>query len=447
MAASARAAARPQTGADAPGAVPGGGRYGASSYAQDGTLASFLFTGGRLLDPRRDELIDGMEVLVEGAVIKEVSDRPIRAPGAQRVDLGRRTLMPGLIDAHIHVVLTEVNLQLLSGVPLTLLAAKASASMRAMLMRGFTTLRDTGGADWGIKAAVEQGLFAGPRLFISGQPVSQTGGHGDFRLRTQSEMFCACCSALSWTSRVADGVPEMIRAVRDELRKGADQIKLMVSGGVASQADPLESLQFRSDEIEAAVEEAERWGTYVCAHAYSAKAIERAVKAGVRTIEHGNLIDSPTAKLMAEKGAYIVPTLVTYDALKRRGPQYGLSSYSLQKNELVLEAGVRSLETCRAAGVKIGFGTDLLGALQDDQCNEFLIRAEAMRPQEIIRSATLVNAEILRQSGKLGEIVAGAHADLLVVDGDPCRDLSVLQPAQDRIVAIMLAGRFHKNRL
>ena len=220
-----------------------------------------------------------------------------------------------------------------------------------------------------------------------------------------------------------------------------------MSGGVASQADPLESLQLRMDEIEAAVDEAQRWGTYVCAHAYSAKAIERAVRGGVRTIEHGNLIDQATAKLMAEKGAYIVPTLVAYDALKRRGPEYGLSSYSLKKNDLVLEAGLRSLEICRSAGVKIGFGSDLLGQLQNDHCREFTIRAQTMRPQEIIRSATLVNAEIVRQEGKLGELIPGAHADLLVVDGDPYRDLSVLQPEQDRIAAIMLAGRFVKNRL
>ena len=412
---------------------------------EERNLTSYLFSGGRLLDPRRDELQEGVEILIEDGFVKEVSDRPIKA-AAERIDVKGRTLMPGLIDAHIHVVLTEVNLRLLSDVPLTLVAAKGSAQMHAMLMRGFTTLRDTGGADWGIKAAVEQGLFVGPRLFISGQPISQTGGHGDFRQRTQSEISCPCASALSWASRIADGVPAMIHAVRDELRKGADQIKIMVSGGVASQADPLESLQFRMDEIEAAVEEADRWGTYVCAHAYSAKAIERAVRGGVRTIEHGNLIDAPTAKLMAEKGAYIVPTLVTYDSLKRRGPQFGLSEYSLQKNEIVLEAGVRSLEICRAAGVKIGFGSDLLGPLQTDHCNEFVIRGEAMRAQDIVRSATLVNAEILRQTGKLGELVPGAHADLLVIDGDPYRDLSVFQPERDRIDAIMLAGRFCKNR-
>jgi imidazolonepropionase-like amidohydrolase len=411
-------------------------------------MTSFLFTGGRFLDPRQDELRDGMEVLVEGNLVREVSDRPITAPTATRIDIGNRTLMPGLIDCHIHIVLTEVNLQLLSDVPLTLLAAKGSVAMRAMLERGFTTLRDTGGADWGIKAAVEQGLFVGPRLFIAGQPLSQTGGHGDHRRRTDSGSgFCACCSGLSWVGRVADGVPEVIKATRDELRKGADQIKLMVSGGVASQADPLESLQYRVDEIEAAVDEATRWGSYVCAHAYSARAIARAVKAGVRTIEHGNLIDTPTAALMAEREAFLVPTLVAYDALKRRGPDYGLSGYSLAKNELVLEAGLRSLDICRSAGVKIGFGSDLLGPLQTDHCNEFSLRSAAMSPQEIIRSATLVGAEIVRAPGRLGEIVPGAFADLLVVDGDPYRDLGVFRNDGARMAAIMADGRLVVNRL
>ncbi|HET7881688.1 MAG TPA: amidohydrolase family protein [Acetobacteraceae bacterium] len=410
-------------------------------------MAGTLFSGGRFLDPRKDVLRDGISVLVENGRVKEVSDRPITSSSATRVDLRGRTLMPGLIDCHIHVVLTEVNLRLLADVPLTLLAAKGSVAMRAMLHRGFTTLRDTGGADWGLKAAVEQGLFEGPRLFIAGQPLSQTGGHADHRLRTQDREFCACCSGLSWTARVADGVPEVVKATRDELRKGADHIKIMVSGGVASQADPLESLQYRIDEIEAAVDEATRWGTYVCAHAYSAKAIERAVTAGVRTIEHGNLIDAPTAQLMAARGAYLVPTLVAYDALKRRGPDYGLSSYSLAKNELVLHAGLRSLEIARAADVKIGFGSDLLGQLQNDHCIEFMLRREAMAAADIIRSATLVNAEILRQEGQLGELVPGAFADLLVVDGDPFRDLSVLLGEGKGLAAIMLNGRFVKNEL
>jgi imidazolonepropionase-like amidohydrolase len=410
-------------------------------------VTSYLFSGGRFLDPRKNELQDGISVLVESGMVKEVSDQPISSQSALSIDLRGRTVMPGLIDAHIHVVLTEVNLRLLADVPLTLLAAKGSVAMRAMLHRGFTTLRDTGGADYGIKAAVEQGLFEGPRLFIAGQPLSQTGGHADHRLRTQDREFCACCSGLSWTARIADGLAQVIKASRDELRKGADHIKLMVSGGVASPSDPLESLQYRMDEIEAAVEEATRWGSYVCAHAYSAKAIERAVTAGVRTIEHGNLIDAPTASLMAARGAYLVPTLVAYDALKRRGADYGLSSYSLAKNEQVLHAGLRSLELAYAAGVKIGFGSDLLGQLQNDHCNEFILRREVMSARDIVRSATLVNAEIVRQVGKLGELVSGAHADLLVVDGDPYRDISVLLGDGRNIPAIMLAGRFIKNRL
>lgn len=410
-------------------------------------MPSFLLAGGRFLDPRQDSLRDGIEVLVEDGLIKEVADRPIRAANATRIELGGRTLMPGLIDAHIHLFLTEVNLQILADVPLTLLSAKGSVAARAMLMRGFTTLRDTGGADWGIKTAIEQGLFEGPRLFISGQPISQTGGHGDFRKRTQTRFECACCAGISFVSRVADGLPEVIRATRDELRKGADQIKIMASGGVASQLDPLESLQYRVDEIEAVVDEARRWGTYVCAHAYSAEAITRAVTAGVRTIEHGNLVDEPSARLMAERGAFMVPTLVTYDSMRQRGADFGMSKYSLAKNDIVLDAGVRSLEICRAAGVEIGFGTDLLGPLQGDQCNEFLIRAQAMPAADVIRSATIVNARILRQEGRLGEIVPGAHADLLVVDGDPYRDLSVLAAGGERLSAIMLGGRFVKTAL
>ena len=389
-----------------------------------------------------------MQVLVEDGIVREVADRPITSAAARRIDLGGRTLMPGLIDAHIHVVLTEVNIRLLSDVPLTLAAAKASVSMRAMLMRGFTTLRDTGGADWGIKAAVDQGLFEGPRLFIAGAALSQTGGHGETRLRTESQNFCACCSGLNWFGRIADGVPEVIKATRDELRKGADHIKIMVSGGVASQADPLESLQYRIDEIEAAVDEATRWGTYVCAHAYSAKAIERAVRAGVRTIEHGNLIDAPTAQ--ADGGARRLHGADAGDLRLDEAPRFritGCRAYSLAKNEVVLNAGVRSLDIARAAGVKVGFGSDLLGQLQNDHTFEFTIRGEVMSAPEVIRSATLINAEIVRQEGKIGELIPGAFADLLVVDGDPYRDLTVLQGEGRHLAAIMLNGRFVKNTL
>jgi imidazolonepropionase-like amidohydrolase len=410
-------------------------------------MTSFLFHSGRFLDPRATELRDDIELLVEDGLVKEVADRPIRSDAATRIDLKGRTVMPGLIDAHIHIFLSEVNIQALESVPLTLLAAKAGVLMRDMLMRGFTAVRDTAGGDFGMKIAAEQGYFDSPRLFISGMAISQTGGHGDFRRPNQTAIECTCCSGLYYTTRIVDGVSEMIHAVRDELRKGADQIKIMVSGGVASQSDPLDSLQFRLDEIEAACEEATRWGSYVAAHAYSAEAIKRAVGAGVRTIEHGNLIDAAGAKLMAERGAFLVPTLVAYDAMRRRGRQFNLSEYSLKKNDVVLDAGLRSLELCRAAGVSIGFGSDLLGQLQNDQAREFLIRREAMQPHEIIRSATLVNASILKQEGKLGELVPGAHADLLVIDGNPYEDLELFQDQGAHLSAIMKGGKFFKNTL
>ena len=408
-------------------------------------MQSYVLFGGRFLDPRQRDLRDGVEVLIEGDRIREVAERPIASSSAARVDLRGRTLMPGLIDAHMHLFLAEVNLRFLEDMPLTLLTTKAALAARQMLMRGFTSARDAGGSDHGIKTAIESGIVDGPRLFIAGIPISQTGGHGDHRRRTQTAMECSCCSGLASMSRIADGVPEMLRTVRDELRKGADQIKLMVSGGVASQSDPLESLQFRVDEIEAAVEQATNWRSYVMAHAYSAPAILRAVECGVRTIEHGNLVDEAGARAMAQRGAYMVPTLVAYDALQRRGPDYGLTAYSIEKNKIVLEAGLRSLELCRAAGVKMGFGTDLLGELQDDQCLEFRIRSQAMTPQEIIHSATVVNAEIVQRAGLLGELVPGAYADLLVVDGDPYRDLGVFDADGTRLAGIMKGGRWYKN--
>lgn len=410
-------------------------------------MTSYLFSGGRFLDPRQDALLDGMSVLIEDNRVKEVSDQPIRSEHATKIDLAGKTLMPGLIDAHIHILLAEVNLQRLADMPLTLLSAKGSVALREMLTRGYTTVRDTGGADYGMKEAVDEKIVPGPRLFISGAAISQTGGHADFRKKNQGAILCQCCSGAAYTHRIADGVPEVIRAVRDELRKGADQIKIMVSGGVASQNDPLDSLQYRVDEIEAAVEEASRWGTYVCAHAYSPKAIERAVMAGVRTIEHGNLIDEATAAVVAERGAYVVPTLVTYDSMSRKGANFGLSSFSLEKNKRVLAAGIRALDICRRAGVKLGFGTDLLGQLQTDQSNEFAIRREAMSAQEIIRSCLLVNAEILRHEGQLGELVPDAYADCIVVDGDPYADISILGDHRRKILAVMKDGEFFRNGL
>src|SRR5437867_11825377 len=314
-------------------------------------MTQTLFRNFRMIDPERDELVGGCEILVEGETIREVSERPIGASDAAVVDCGGRTLMPGLIDCHAHVVLSEVFIRQLENVPLTLMTARAVVALKAMLERGFTTVRDTGGADWGLKAAVDQGLIEGPRLFISGRAIGPTGGHADMRRRTDAGARCGCCHALAFATATADGEAEVRKAVREEMRQGCDQVKIMMSGGVASPYDPLDSLQYSPGEVAAVVEEAQAFGRYVCAHAYTPEAITRAMQGGVRTIEHGNLIDEAAARLMAEKGAFLVANLVTYQAMKERAAQFGMSADMLAKNDVVLEAGYRSLEICERAGV------------------------------------------------------------------------------------------------
>jgi imidazolonepropionase-like amidohydrolase len=324
------------------------------------------------------------------------------------------------------------------------MTARGAELMRAMLDRGFTTVRDTGGADWGIREAVARGHLPGPRLFIAGRAIGQTSGHSDTRRRTDVGAACHCCNAMVFTMAIADGVTEVRRAVREQLRQGADHIKLMVSGGVASPYDPLDSLQYTRDEIRAAVEEAAVFKRYVCAHAYPAEAVARAVECGVRVIEHGNLIDAPTAKLMADRGAFLVPTLVAYDGIERYGARWGMGAESLEKNRIVLEAGLRSLELARDAGVAMAFGSDLLGQLQPDQSKEFLLRAQVLSPRELIHSATVVGAEVLGRGGELGIVAPGALADLLVVDGNPLQDLELFQEQGRYLSVIMQGGRLHR---
>jgi imidazolonepropionase-like amidohydrolase len=408
-------------------------------------MAQLLFRNFRMLEPEMGELQDGFELLVEGGTIRETSDRPIKAENADVIDCGGRTLMPGLIDSHVHVCLSEVNIRFLEAVPLTLMTARAAELMRGMIDRGFTTVRDTGGADWGIKTAVEQGLLPGPRLFIAGQAIGPTGGHSDPRRRTDFGARCHCCNAMAFTLCVSDGVSEVRKAAREQMRQGADHVKLMMSGGVASPYDPLDSLQFSPQEVSAAVEEAQAFGRYVCAHAYTPEAITRAAHAGVRTIEHGNLIDEPSAKLMAEKGMILIANLVAYYAMRERAAEYGMTADMLAKNDLVIDGGLRSLEICKRAGVPVAYGSDLLGALQVDQSREFLLRRDVVSPIEIIRSATTIGAKVLRMEGKLGTLRAGAVADLLLVDGDPLADLSLFQGQGRHLSVIMKGGRFHKT--
>jgi imidazolonepropionase-like amidohydrolase len=406
------------------------------------------FKNCTVLDTVAGALLPGHNVVVEGETIREVSDRPVKSARATVIDLKGRTLMPGLIDAHVHAVAVEANLAILPTLPVTLLAHQASAILEGMLRRGFTTIRDAGGADFGLAEAVERGLIAGPRMFISGQALSQTGGHGDLRARTANSFeTCACCQSGAALGRVADGISEVRKAARDELRKGATQIKIMASGGVASPNDPVWNLQYSEEEVRAIVEEAAAWRTYVMAHAYTPQAIKRSISFGVRSIEHGNLIDAETARHVAAHDAFVVPTLVTYEALERDGLALGMPAVSIAKLKDVRVAGLSSLEHLRDAGVKIGFGTDLLGPMHVHQSREFAIRAEVLSPLEVIRSATLVNAELLQMTGRLGVVASGAIADLLVVDGNPLKKLALLDGQGAHLKAIMKGGKFFKNEL
>ncbi len=409
-------------------------------------MPDFILQNAQLLDVRAGERRPG-SLRVEDGRIVEIGVGELRADGVRRIDARGHTVMPGLIDAHVHAVITTMNLAAMMNKPASLVAHEAGRILGRMLARGFTTVRDAGGADWGLAEAVDRGLVAGPRIFHAGRTLSQTGGHGDFRPRGDDVEVCACRVHTTGFSHVADGVSAVRKAAREELRRGAKQVKIMASGGVASPTDPIANVQYSAEEMRAIVEEAEGWQTYAMAHAYTPAAIRRAAEAGVRTIEHGNLIDAPTARLVAERRGFLVPTLVTYYAIDELGRQLGFPEVSQRKVKDVLDAGLASLEIAREADLPMGFGTDLLGETHEQQSREFVLRGQVLPAADVIRSATLINARILNREGELGELVPGARADLLVVEGDPLADLGLLEGQGKHLLAVVKDGEFAVDRL
>lgn len=363
------------------------------------------------------------------------------------IDASGLTVMPGMIDCHVHVVASDMNLARNAAMPNMLVCFRAIPILRGMLDRGFTTVRDAGGANWSLAQATETGLVAGPRIFPAGRALSQTGGHGDFRARSDILEPCACSQRLGNIGRVVDGVDNVRLAVREEIQKGATQIKIMASGGVASPNDPIHYLGYSEDEIRAIVQEADAAGTYVMAHAYTPRAIQRAVRCGVRTIEHGNLLDEETAQVMVEHGAFLVPTAVTYEALANDGPRFGFPTELMPKIDNVRAAGKNALRIANQAGVPMGFGSDLLGECHDQQANELKIRADVLGNLEAIRAATVVAAEILNCPDTLGVVKQGAFADLLFVEGNPLEDIEVLMNQGNKLKAVMKNGEWVKNGL
>jgi imidazolonepropionase-like amidohydrolase len=403
-----------------------------------------LIQNAHIVDGSSPERGDPVSVLIEGNRVREVG-AGLSSPNADVLDLKGRTLMPGLIDAHVHVVAGVADLGKNALLPDPLVTARAFSIMKAMLMRGFTTVRDVGGATFALRQAAEEGHFPATRLVISGKALSQTGGHCDFRGRYDDRDYPRRDFKLGALGRLCDGVDAIRQAAREEIKCGADFIKIMANGGVASPTDPIHFLGFSVDELKAVVEEASNAGTYVSAHLYTDAAIRRAVEAGVHSLEHCNLIEAETAKFAASKGAVAVPTLVTYDKLASEGASLGFPPSSVAKVDNVRLKGMESLEIMRSAGLPMAYGTDLLGEMHRHQSEEFIIRGRVLPAHEVIASATSLAAKLLRMEGQIGTIAPGSLADMIVVDGDPLKDLTLLTGQGKHMPVIMQDGVFLKR--
>ena len=366
---------------------------------------------GLIFDPSDQSLTEDA-IHIEGNTIAGHGGPPPN--GALILDAAGAMVCPGLIDAHLHANGVSLDLfQLEHSLP-SYVASHAARRLERALRRGFTTVRDVAGGDLGLARALSEGLITGPRYLFTGRAFTQTGGHGDPR----PSGFELCCST-GHMSEIVDGIENLQLAARDRFRNGAHALKIFASGGVVSPTDSLRLCQYSAPEIRAVCDEADRHNSYVAAHAYSPDAIVHAVSNGVRTIEHGNLLNEHAAQAMADADAFLVPTLIANDAVKRRGSDHGLTSIGQAKNAEVLDAGMESLTIARAAQLPIGFGTDLMGELEDDQLHEFRLRLDAGDTVEsVLVSATAVNAAIIGQP-HLATLAPGTPADVVVFDGNP----------------------------
>jgi imidazolonepropionase-like amidohydrolase len=425
---------------------------GASTSAQEAAAPEILFRNVRVFDGQSDRLSVPTSVLVRGNLIAGIGQGVQATAGASIIDGGGRTLMPGLIDAHAHIIMAGLSEAALLTAEIGFVNIAAARSAETMLMRGFTSVRDLGGPVFGVKRAIDAGLVKGPRIWPAGAMVSQTSGHGDFRLPGEVP---AEHGALAYADRmgvtaIADGVPLVQQRVREQLRAGASHIKLMAGGGVSSAFDPIDVTQYSPEELRAAVEAAADWGTYVTVHAYTPRAIRRAVEAGVKVIDHGQMVDEPTAKLMAERGVWwsLQPFLDDEDANPKTG--------AARLKQLAVSAGTETAYAlARKYRIRTAWGTDTLhspeGLLRMNHKLTKLARWYA--PADVLRMATGDNGELLALSGerspygRVGIVAEGAMADLLLVEGDPIANLSLIEDPERNFRIIMKDGRIVKNSL
>ncbi len=399
-----------------------------------------VIRNGHVLDTHAMEMRGESTIVIEDGRIASVGEEP-SGPADHEIDARGQYVLPGFIDAHVHFRLATLDFRRLAvwteveyGIAMARLA-------RETLQRGFTTVRDIGGDVAGLIRAIRDGAAQGPRIFHAGRMLSQTGGHADAEGGARPVPQCACEMRHTAFGIVADGADAVRKAARHNLRDGVDFIKVHVSGGVATPSDPLDSIQYTPDEISAAVEEARHRHTYVAAHAYSAESISMAVANGVHTIEHGNLLDRHAARAMEEAEAVLVPTLATYEAMHEFGERLGLPKVNIDKNKVIYDAGLSSLEIAREAGVTMGWGTDLIGETQSRQNREFAIRAEVEPAKDILRSMYIVNARLCRLEGEIGVIAPGAAGDLVVSKANPLDDITALADPAKTLTAVLQAGK------
>ena len=408
-------------------------------------MLDIIFTDARVLDVVAGEYNNSQSVRISDGKIVEIGSSIKANNDNIEIPLNGKTLMPGLCDAHVHVTAYTADFAKLKATSPFYVGIKAFDIMGGMLARGFTTVRDAGGADHGLANAVEENPTAAPRLLFCGHALSQTGGHGDMRRPGEVSLHqCFCCSGMG---HVCDGITEVLRAAREEIRRGATHLKIMASGGVSSPTDRISSTQFTEEELRAIVNEANAANIPVMAHAYTARAINRALKCGVKSIEHGNLIDQSSVDLMRDEDRFLVPTLVIYHALVQEGTDAGLSSDMVQKTWEVLDAGLDALKLAYQQNVNIAFGTDLLGIMHRRQLEEFILRSPVVSNEDLVRQATCNAAKLFNMEDQIGQVKEGLLADLIVIDGDPLEDISALTTPETSLKMVMKEGQICINNL
>ena len=429
---------------------------GAASARSTRSNEPVAFVNLRLFDGKSEALRSGLEVVVEGNLIKSVAPTAAAGAGAARtIDCGGRVLIPGLIDAHWHAMMAAAPLDVLMTADVGYITLIAADEARRTLMRGFTSVRDMGGPSFGLKRAIDGGVAAGPRIWPSGAMISQTGGHGDFRLPYEipaapgaplgrADAMGACA--------IADGADRVLMRAREQLMLGASQLKLAAGGGVSSSYDPIDVSQYTEAEFRAAVDAAENWGAYVAVHAYTPRAIRTAIRGGVRCIEHGHLMDEATAQLIADNAIWLSTQPFLDNEFSNRMP----TPEGEAKASLVYAGTDAAYRFARQYKLKTAWGTDILFDPDDDRNQGAILTtlAQWYSPAEILRMATSVNAELLAMSGprnpypgKLGVVEEGALADLILVDGDPIANLKLIADPETNFLIIMKDGRIVKNAL